>query len=89
MRRAAGIGAGIAAIGTALVAVIALMGVPRLPVAELLLFPGSMAAWVYGGDTYSSGPEFLLYSVAFGVPLNAVFGAIIGMLVAALRSRSR
>ena len=89
MRKAAGIGAGVAVVGTAIVAVIALMGVSRLPVAEFLLFPGSMAAWVYGGDTYSSGHEFLLHSVAFGLPLNAVFGAIIGMLVVALRPRSR
>ena len=89
MRRAAGIGAGVAAIGTAIVAVIALMGVSRLPVAELLLFPGSMAAWAYKGDTYNSAHEFLLHSVALGVPLNAVFGAFIGMLVAALRPRSR
>ena len=87
MRRAAALGAGIAAISTALVAVIGLMGVSRLPVAELLLFPGSMAAWAYKGDNYTSAQEFLLYSAALGVPLNALLGAFIGILVIALRRK--
>ena len=85
MRRAAVVGAGLAAIATAAVGVIALMGVSRIPVAEYLLVPGSLAAWLYKGDNYTSGHQFLLHAIVFGVPMNALIGAILGALLAYLR----
>ena len=81
------LGACLAAVATAAVGVIALMGVSRIPVAEVLLFPGSLAAWVYKGDTYRSGHEFLLHAIAFSVPLNALVGAILGVSLAAVRQK--
>ena len=60
-----------------------------MPVAEYLLFPGSMAAWVYKGDTFTSNQEFLAYAILLGVPINAVAGAIVGVLLAALRRRTK
>ena len=89
MRRAAVIGASLAAIATVAVAMIALMGVSRIPVAEYLLFPGSLAAWLYKGDNYRSSHEFLLHATALGVPINAVAGAILGALLVSLRRMSR
>ena len=84
MRRAAAIGAGVAAIATSVVVVIALLGVSRLPLAELLLFPGSLAAWMYKGDNYRSSHDFLVHAAAFGVPINIVLGAAVGSLFHAL-----
>jgi hypothetical protein len=89
MRRAAAIGAGLAAITTAAIGVIALIGVSRIPVAEYILFPGSMAAWLYKGDNYRSNYEFLLHTIAFGMPINVLLGAILGVLLASVRRMSR
>lgn len=89
MRRGASLGAIVAAGATAAVGLIALMGASRIPVAEYLLFPGSMAAWVHKGDNYTSAHEFLIYAVAFGVPVNAAAGAILGGLLVWVRSRSK
>ena len=88
MRRSAAIGAGLAAIATAAVGLIALTGVPGIPVAEYLLFPGSWAAWLYKGDNYTSSHEFLIHAIAFGVPMNVLAGATIGALVAFLKGMS-
>lgn len=88
MRRAAVLGAGLAAILTAAIAVLALMGVSSIPVVEAVLFPGSWVAWVYKGDNYRSGHEFLLHATAFGVPLNALIGAVLGVLLAAVGRKS-
>lgn len=88
MRRAAVIGAGLAAIATAAVGLIALTGVSTIPVAEYLLFPGSLAAWLYKGDTYGSNHEFLLHAILLGVPMNTLMGAILGVLVASVRRKS-
>jgi len=85
MKKAAFLGAAIAATATAAVGAMALMGVTRLPVAEYLLFPGSMAAWLYRGDNFGSSREFLAHAIALGVPINALAGAILGALVRALR----
>ncbi len=85
--RSALIGAGLAAIATAAVGVIALMGVSHIPIGEYLLFPGSWVAWLYKGDNYRSGHEFLLHSIAFGVPINAVAGSILGATLAFLRRK--
>ena len=85
MKRAAVLGAVIAATATAAVGAMALMGVTRLPVGEYLLFPGSMAAWLYRGDDFASSQEFLTSAIALGVPINALAGAILGVLLRALR----
>ena len=87
MKRAAALGAGLASIVTVAIAVLALLGVSSIPVLEAVLFPGSWVAWVYKGDNYRSGQEFLLHAIAFGVPLNAVIGAILGVLLAAVRPK--
>ena len=91
LREAAALGATIAVTATAIVSVIALMGADRLPVAEHLLFPGSMAAWLYKGDNFESSRQFLAHAIAFGIPINALAGAVLGALTAAfmrlLRSR--
>lgn len=84
LRGAAALGATIAVTATAIVSVIALMGADRLPVAEYLLFPGSMAAWLYKGDNFVSSQQFLAHAIAFGIPINALAGAILGALTAAL-----
>ncbi len=88
MRRAAVIGAGLAAIATAAVGLIALTGVSTIPVAEYLLFPGSLAAWLYKGDNYGSNHEFLLQAIVFGVPMNTFVGALLGALVASVRRKT-
>ena len=67
------------------VGVLALLGVSSIPVAEYVLFPGSLAAWIYRGDNYASSREFLLYTMAFGVPLALLAGAILGGLLAFVR----
>jgi len=84
LRGAAALGATIAVTATAIVGVIALMGADRLPVAEHLLFPGSMAAWLYKGDNFESSRQFLAHAIAFGIPINALAGAVLGALTAAL-----
>ena len=87
MKRAAILGATIATVATAIVGLIGLMGAESLPVAEFLLFPGSMAAWLFKGDTYVSSREFLLHAMAFGVPINAAIGAVLGVISNAVRTR--
>lgn len=84
MREAAALGATIALTATVIVAVIAMMGATRIPVAEYLLYPGSMAAWVYRGDDFESSRHFLAHAIAFGVPINALAGAVLGALTTAL-----
>ncbi len=74
-------------VSTNTVGVFALMGVSRIPVGEYLLVPGSWVAWLYKGDNYRSGHEFLLHSIAFGVPINAVAGSILGAVLAFLRRK--
>lgn len=86
MRRAAIIGAGVAIILTGLVGALALIG-GRIPIAEYLLFPGVLAAWVYKGDNYGSGNEFLYHAIVFGVTLNGLFGAVLGTLTALARRK--
>lgn len=87
LKKAALLGSGAAILATAAVGIAALLGVSRLPIAEYLLFPGSMAAWAYKGDNYTSSAEFLRYTIAMGIPLNALAGAILGVLVAWIRHR--
>ena len=87
MKRAATIGAAIATVATAIVGLIGLMGVDSLPVAEYLLFPGSMAAWLFKGDNYRSSREFLLHALAFGIPINALIGAVLGAIANVVRNR--
>jgi len=89
MKRAAVLGAAIAATATAAVGAMALMGATRIPVAEYLLFPGSMAAWLYKGDDFGSSHEFLAHAIAFGVPISSLAGAVLGVLLAALRRQPR
>lgn len=89
MTKAAVAGAAIAAIATAAVGVAALMGVTRIPLGGYLLFPGSMAAWLYKGDNFASSREFLTASIALGIPINALAGAVLGVLVRALRRRPK
>jgi hypothetical protein len=76
--RAAVVWAIVAAGATAAVGAVALLGVERLPVLEYILFPGSMAAWMFRGDDYASSREFLVFAVLFGVPINAALGAALG-----------
>ncbi|MBT8478829.1 MAG: hypothetical protein KJO06_07935 [Gemmatimonadetes bacterium] len=87
MKKAAVLGAVIAATATAVVGAIALMGATRIPVAEYLLFPGSMAAWLHKGDNFRSSQEFLATAIALGVPINALVGAGLGVLLMAVRRR--
>jgi hypothetical protein len=72
---------------TAVVGAIGLMGATRIPVAEYLLFPGSMAAWLYRGDDFGSSQEFLATAIALGVPINALVGAGLGVLMMAILHR--
>ena len=87
MKRAAILGATITSVATAIVGLIGLVGADSLPVAEFLLFPGSMAAWLFKGDNYVSSREFLLHALAFGIPINAVIGAVLGAIVNVVRNR--
>ena len=80
MIRAAGAGAGIATIVTLLIGWLALAGA-ELPVLGYVLYPGSFLAWAYKGDNYTSGGEFLRYSILFAVLVNGVVGAVVGVAV--------
>ncbi|MBI1337629.1 MAG: hypothetical protein GC164_11775 [Phycisphaera sp.] len=80
MKIALVVSAGIALI-TLAVSVSALSGVHRLPVIEYLLWPGAMIAWMWGGDNYRDGKEFMFYTAAIGVPFNAVLSFIFGMAI--------
>ena len=86
MKKAILWGAGGAVIATVVVGAIALMGVERIPIAEYIVFPGSMLAWLYKGDNYTSSQEFLLHAIGFGIPVNAVLGAMLGSCWAAGRA---
>lgn len=87
IRKAVVLGAAIAAMATAVVGAIGLMGATRIPVAEYLLFPGSMAAWLYRGDDFGSSREFLATAIALGVPINALVGAGLGVLLTGVLRR--
>jgi hypothetical protein len=86
MRKAAVVGAGVGVVATGLVGALALLGFP-VPIAEYLLFPGGLAAWVYKGDNYRSGDEFLRHMIVFGILLNGLAGAVFGPLVALARRK--
>ena len=44
------------------------------------LWPGSMMGWLIKGDNFNSEKEFLAYGIFFSSILNAIFGALLGML---------
>ena len=71
-------------IATGAVATLALLGAERVPIAEYLLYPGSMVAWLQKGDNFRSSREFLASAIAWSVPINALAGAVIGVLVRAV-----
>lgn len=85
--RGASRGAILATILTAVVGGFALAGVSTMPVIGASLFPGSMAAWLFRGDNYTSSHEFLVFAIAFGVPINAAIGALLGWAFVDLRAR--
>lgn len=85
--RGASRGAILATILTTVVGGFALAGVSTMPVIGASLFPGSMAAWLFRGDNYASSNEFLVFAIAFGVPINAAIGALLGWAFVDLRAR--
>jgi len=77
----------LATVITLAVSGLALAGISTMPVIGASLYPGSMAAWLFRGDNYASSHEFLRFAIAFGVPINATLGALLGWTFVDLRSR--
>ncbi len=75
---------------TIIVGIAALFGVRRIPMIELLLWPGGMIAWAWHGDNYRDSTHLLSYAVPISVAVNLaasfLAGAAIGFVSHSVRS---
>lgn len=51
------------------------------------LYLGCLLGWMIKGDNFASDQEFLRFGFAMSVPINAVIGVLLGVMVGLIKSR--